>query len=99
MWLGGGLLICRLGLAGRTLGLGNRLGLCRLGGGLVCRGYRFLGGFRSGIRLGIGVLDGGRFRRRRFRLRGFFVPLGGPSLGFCPTGPPPPFFSYPPLLS
>src|SRR5260221_11492918 len=87
MWLGGGLLICRLGLAGRPLGLGNRLGLCRLGGGLVCRGCRFLGGFRSGIRLGIGVLGGGRFRRRRFRVGGFCGRLGLLSVGFWLSGP------------
>src|SRR6266852_9146506 len=63
-WRGGGLLIRRLGLAG-ALGFDRRLcsslGLCRLRGGLIARGYRLFASFGGGSRLGIRVSDGGRF--------------------------------------
>src|ERR1700733_12604561 len=52
---GVGLLICRLGRW-----LGSRLGFSRLRGGLVGRSHGRFGCLWGGIRLGIGVPNGGR---------------------------------------
>src|SRR5260370_15958385 len=76
MWPGGGLLIGRLGLAGRALGFCDGLGFCRFCGGLVGRGYWLVRGlvvgrFGGAIGLGIGVLGG-------FRLGGGLGPPWGP---------------------